>query len=179
VITEITIIDQLMTNQLERLLPPGLSMAQFGVLNHLVRLGPGGGAGAARAAFQVTKGAMTNTLQRLEAQGFVEVAGHPDDGRRKRVTLTPAGATAHQAAVASLDPLRLAVRAAFPPEAFEAALPFFGQPARLARREPLVGPRGVLARTARASGRCPQAFPGRQVRRPAVGRAGEDARGPC
>ena len=124
VITEITIIDQLMTNQLERLLPPGLSMAQFGVLNHLVRLGREEGPAQLAAAFQVTKGAMTNTLQRLEAQGFVEVAGHPDDGRRKRVTLTPAGATAHQAAFASLDPLRLAVRAAFPPEAFEAALPF-------------------------------------------------------
>ena len=37
--TEIGIIEQLARNRLERGLPDGLKVSQFGVLNHLVRLG--------------------------------------------------------------------------------------------------------------------------------------------
>ena len=36
---EIGIISQLSSNRLERVLPEGMSIAQFSLLNHLVRLG--------------------------------------------------------------------------------------------------------------------------------------------
>ena len=64
--TEIGIIEQLARNRLERGLPDGLKISQFSVLNHLVRLGGEWSPARLARAFQVTKGAMTNTLQRLE-----------------------------------------------------------------------------------------------------------------
>ena len=92
-LNEIGIIEQLSSNRLQRLLPAGLSMAGFTVLNHFARLGKVDEAPAKLAsAFQVTKGAMTNTLQRLEAMGLIEIVSDVDDGRAKRVSLTPAGA---------------------------------------------------------------------------------------
>ena len=67
---EIGIISQLSGTILARVLPHGLSMAQFGVLNNFVRLGGERTPAGLAEAFQVTRGAMTNTLTRLEAQGF-------------------------------------------------------------------------------------------------------------
>lgn len=40
--TEISIIEHLARNRLEKVLPDGMSMAQFGVLNHFSRLGENG-----------------------------------------------------------------------------------------------------------------------------------------
>jgi len=88
---EIGIISQLSSNRLERVLPPGMSIAQFSVLNHLVRLDGARAPSRLARAFQVTKGAMTNTLQRLEAQGLVRVTADPDDARGKLVEITQAG----------------------------------------------------------------------------------------
>lgn len=88
---EIGIISQLSSNRLERVLPPGMSIAQFSLLNHLVRLGGAWAPSRLARAFQVTKGAMTNTLQRLEAQGLIRVTVDPDDGRGKLVEITEAG----------------------------------------------------------------------------------------
>jgi DNA-binding MarR family transcriptional regulator len=88
---EIGIISQLSSNRLERVLPPGMSIAQFSVLNHLVRLGGAWTPSRLARAFQVTKGAMTNTLQRLEAQGLIRINVDPDDARGKLVEITQAG----------------------------------------------------------------------------------------
>jgi DNA-binding MarR family transcriptional regulator len=121
---EVGRIEQLFRNRVERALPAGLSASQFAVLNHFVRTGaPQGPAGLA-AAFHLTKGAMTNTLQRLEGQGLVTVGADAADGRRKVVTVTPAGRQAHGAAVVALKPQMDALRAAFPAEVIDAALPF-------------------------------------------------------
>ena len=103
--TEIGIIEQLARNRLERGLPDGLKMAQFGVLNHLVRLGGQWSPARLASAFQVTKGAMTNTLQRLEKQELVLVEADPDDGRAKLVSLTEAGREMRARCVQSVGPL--------------------------------------------------------------------------
>jgi DNA-binding MarR family transcriptional regulator len=105
VLNEIGIIDQLARNRLERVLPHGLTVAQFTVLNHFVRLGGARAPSALARAFQVTKGTMTSTLQRLEEKGFVRLAADPADGRGKRVTLTESGARAREAAIAAAAPL--------------------------------------------------------------------------
>lgn len=124
VFTEIGIIDQLVTARLERSLPNGMSAAQFGVLTHFVRRGGTETPAQLARAFQVTKGAMTNTLQRLEAQGFVRVIPDEADGRRKLVSLTPKGAAAYEQAIVALRPYYAGLREAFTPEEFEGALPF-------------------------------------------------------
>lgn len=124
VFTEVGIIDQLVTARLERSLPDGMSAAQFGVLTHFCRRGGAETPAQLARAFQVTKGAMTNTLQRLEAQGFVEIVPDQSDGRKKLVTITARGAGAYEAAITALRPYYAGLREAFTDAEFEAALPF-------------------------------------------------------
>lgn len=103
---EVAIIEHLSRTAAERVLPEGLSLAGFTVLNHMVRLGHERRAPAQIAsAVQVTKGAMTGTLKRLEAGGWIRVDPDPDDGRGKTVTVTPAGKAVREAAIANLGPL--------------------------------------------------------------------------
>ncbi len=121
---EVGIIEQLARTQLERVLPDGLKAPQFGVLNHFVRLGgPRNPAELARS-FQVTKGAMTNTLQRLEARGLITVAADPKDGRGKLVDITDEGRRVREEAVAAVTPLVNELSESFDDREFDAALPF-------------------------------------------------------
>ena len=121
--TEIAIIDQLASRLFERVMPEGLNMPQFTVLNHFVRLDRPSSPQRLAAAFQVTKGAMTNTLQRLEAKGLVSVAADPGDGRAKIVTITPAGRNARDTAIAALEPILKQLAGAFTAAEIAAALP--------------------------------------------------------
>ena len=121
---EVGIIEQLARNAFERVLPDGLRVSHFAVLNHFVRLGGDWAPARLARAFQVTKGAMTNTLQKLEARGLVEIRPDPDDGRGKLVRITPAGQRARDAAIAALAPEMKALGARFDEAAFAETLPF-------------------------------------------------------
>jgi len=124
VFAEIAAIDQLATVRMERALPAGLSKAQFTLLDRLAR-GDGGETPAELArAFQLTKGALTNTLARLAAAGFITVVADEADARKKRATVTEAGAAAHRQALAALRPITESARRALPETEFAAALPF-------------------------------------------------------
>ena len=105
--TEIGIINQLASSQLERSLPDGLKISQFTVLNHLVRLGGEWSPARLASAFQVTKGAMTNTLQRLEKRSLVKIIADPRDGRGKLVSITRPGRKMRTRCVESVGPLIL------------------------------------------------------------------------
>jgi len=124
VFAEIGAIDQLARNRIERALPDGMSQAQFDVLVHLARQGREESPAALAASFRLTKGAITNSVQRLAAQGFVRVIGDEADGRRKRVALTLAGQAATNAAVVATRPLIEQLRARFTEAECETALPF-------------------------------------------------------
>ncbi len=104
-LTEVGIIEQLARNQLERNLPDGLNMSQFRMLHHLVRLGGSWSPIRLANAFQVTKGAMTNTIQRLEERGYIKVAADPEDGRGKLVSITAEGRAARARCVECIGPL--------------------------------------------------------------------------
>ena len=102
-INEASIIEHLSRTAAERVLPEGLSLAGFTVLNHMIRLGHERRAPAKIAsAVQVTKGAMTGTLKRLEAEGWISVTADPDDGRGKVVMLTPEGRAIRETALSVL-----------------------------------------------------------------------------
>jgi len=101
---EIGIIEQLARTQLERQLPDGLKISQFGVLSHLVRRGGDWSPARLAAAFQVTKGAMTNTLQRLEVRGLVEILADDHDGRAKIVRLTVEGRKMRELCAKNMSP---------------------------------------------------------------------------
>ncbi|NGM21271.1 MarR family transcriptional regulator [Roseomonas stagni] len=99
-LNEVSIIEHLARNRLERALPEGLRVSHFVVLNHLVRMGDGRSLVRIARAVQVERPAMTNTIQKLEARGLVRLEPDPRDGRGKLVFLTPAGRAARQEAVA-------------------------------------------------------------------------------
>ena len=111
--TEVGIIAQLSRALFEARLEGGLSLPQFSVLNHMVRLGDGWTPLRLARAFQVPKTSMTHTLGLLEAAGLAELRANPEDGRSKLVFITEAGRAAREAAIASLseDVARLAKKA--------------------------------------------------------------------
>jgi DNA-binding MarR family transcriptional regulator len=56
-------------------------------------------------AFHVTRGAMTNTLSKLEWAGHIHIRPDWDDARRKFVAISPAGRAARDAAVQAVVPV--------------------------------------------------------------------------
>ena len=98
-------------------------MSHFVVLNHFVRLGGERTPQELSRIFQVTKGAMTNTIQRLEAQGFVSVLPDAKDQRVKRISLTEAGERARNDAAAAIAPLLTQMSQALGTSEMDAMLP--------------------------------------------------------
>ena len=121
---EIGIIDQLSSARLESVLPDGLKMSHFIVLNHLVRLEGNWSPVRLASAFQVTKAAITNTLKKLEARGLVSIEADPLDGRGKLVSLTASGRVAREQCIANIEPYLVGLQQRFGRLAFTDALPF-------------------------------------------------------
>jgi DNA-binding MarR family transcriptional regulator len=122
VMTEIGIINQLSTARLEK--TGGIPSAQFGLLSHFMRRGGEESPAQLAAAFQVGKSAMTHTLQRTETAGWIRIRPDAEDGRRKLVSLTPAGAAAYGEALKRMRPHLESLREAFTDQEFAQALPF-------------------------------------------------------
>ncbi len=106
---EIGIIDQLVSTMLTNVLPPGMTRAQFTVLNHFVRLGITEKSPAALAsAFQLRRPTISSTLARMESSGLVAIRSDPEDGRAKLVSITAAGRDTREnciSALASMIPI--------------------------------------------------------------------------
>jgi DNA-binding MarR family transcriptional regulator len=105
ILNEIGIIAQLSQTAFERVIPTGMTLPQFTVLNHFARLGGTRSPAELAAAFQVTRATMTSTLQRLEAKGLVLITPDPKDGRAKRVALTDSGRDMRDVCLKELAPL--------------------------------------------------------------------------
>jgi len=120
---EIGIIGQLSRSLLEARLPPGFVMAQFTVLNHLVRVGDGRTPLAIAQAFQVPKNSMTHSLTVLDREGLIELRPNPQDGRSKLVFLTEAGRRFRDDVIAAFAPDIARLAAAFPSEQVARLLP--------------------------------------------------------
>ncbi len=105
--SEILMADQLARSRLSKVLPKGMELSHFSVLNHLSGVGVGVERSPAQLAklFHVTRGAMTNTLNKLEVAGHVHIRPDWDDARRKMVAISPAGRRARDAALAEIVPL--------------------------------------------------------------------------
>jgi len=124
VFDEIGLIEVGIRNIISRCLPVGVTYPQFEVMNLIARRGEGLAPAKIAAFLQMTPGAITNTLQRMEATGLAEVAGDPDDRRRKKVCLTPAGRQAYQRAMAAVKPRMASLREDFTQKEFREVLPF-------------------------------------------------------
>jgi DNA-binding MarR family transcriptional regulator len=102
---ELFMADQLARNRISKVLPRGMELSHFAVLNHLTRVNEERSPGQLARAFHVTRGAMTNTLSKLEWAGHVHIRPDWDDARRKFVAISPSGRTARDAAVQAVAPL--------------------------------------------------------------------------
>jgi len=120
---EINIIAQLSANALERVMPHGLTLSQFSVLNWFARVDSVATPGRLSRAFQVSKGTMTNTLTRLAQKDFISISADPASGRRKLVRLTPAGRQAREDAIAASHPTLAAFLGHFDGRRVAALLP--------------------------------------------------------
>lgn len=103
--SEIAMADQLARARLSRALPKGMEISHFSVLNHLAHLSGEKTPAQLARLFHVTKGAMTNTLGKLEAAGYIHIRPDWDDARRKFIALSPAGQAARDDAVRTIAPI--------------------------------------------------------------------------
>lgn len=120
---ELFMADQLARNRISRSLPKGMELSHFGVLNHLARAGEERTPAQLAKSFHVTRGAMTNTLARLEWAGHIHVRPDWDDARRKFVSISPSGRAARDAAVQVIAPLIADVVQALGAERVRSVLP--------------------------------------------------------
>ena len=120
---ELFMADQLARNRISKVLPKGMELSHFGVLNHLARVGDERSPAQLARAFHVTRGAMTNTLTRLEWAGHVHIRPDWDDARRKFVAISPSGRAARDAAVQAVAPLIAEVVAALGADRVRALIP--------------------------------------------------------
>ena len=104
-LSEIATIEQLARNKLDNALPKDLNISSFSVLNHF------SGSRAEKTplqlarSFHVTKGAMTNTLNKLEKQGYIHVRPDWNDARKKCVSISQSGINARNNAMKSIKPI--------------------------------------------------------------------------
>ena len=103
--SEILTNEQLIRSRLTRVLPKGMEISHFSVLNHLARIGDERSPAQLAKSFHVTRGAMTNTLSKLEWAGYVHIRPDWDDARRKMVAISPSGRQARDAAMAAITPM--------------------------------------------------------------------------
>lgn len=103
--SEVLAADQMVRARLTRVLPKGMEISHFSVLNHLAAVGVERTPAQLAEVFHVTRGAMTNTLSKLEWAGYVHIRPDWDDARRKLVAISPAGRQARDQAVGSITPM--------------------------------------------------------------------------
>ncbi|MDA9208094.1 MarR family transcriptional regulator [Octadecabacter sp.] len=103
--SEILTVDQLARNNVAKALPRGMELSHFSVLNHLAHTQTERTPAQLAQTFHLTRGAMTNTLRKLEASGFVHIRPDWDDARRKMVAISPSGKSARDAALAAIAPI--------------------------------------------------------------------------
>jgi DNA-binding MarR family transcriptional regulator len=121
--SEMFMADQLARAALTRALPKGMELSHFSVLNHMASAGGDRTPAQLAKIFYVTRGAMTNTLGKLEWAGYVHISPDWEDARRKLVVISPAGRSARNAALAALTPILNEVVSDIGPDRVKAVIP--------------------------------------------------------
>lgn len=135
-ISEMFMADQLVRNRLSRALPKNMQLSHFSVLNHLARSNDEKTPAQLARMFHVTRGAMTNTLARLEWAGYIHIRPDWDDARRKRVSISPAGRRARDTALSIIAPILSDAVSEVGPARIREALPVIREMRLYLEREP-------------------------------------------
>lgn len=121
--SEMLTADQLARARLSKALPKGMELSHFVLLNYLAQHRDERTPAELARVFHLSRGAMTNTLNRLEWAGHVHIRPDWDDARRKRVAISPAGSAAREAALAAIRPIMEQVASEIGEDRVRAALP--------------------------------------------------------
>lgn len=124
VFDEIAMIEHGVRMAISRALPVGLTYPQYEVLNLLARRGDDLTPAFIANSLKMTPGAITNTLQRLEAVKLIVVAQCQTDRRKKGVRMTPEGREVYHRSMAAIRPKVEKLRDGFTQKEFREALPF-------------------------------------------------------
>ncbi len=120
--SELIAADQAIKGVLSRRLPKGMEMSHFSLLTHLGHVGETTPVKLARS-FALTKGAITNTLKKLELAGYIHIRPDWDDARKKQVSISDAGRAARDQALTALVPEFQKITLALGDQKIKATLP--------------------------------------------------------
>ena len=121
--SEILALDQLLRSRISKGLPKGMELSHFSVLNHLAHVGVERTPADLAKSFNLTRGAITNTLTKLEWAGYVHIRPDWDDARRKQVVISPAGRSARDHAFEQISPILAKATGAAGEENLKSILP--------------------------------------------------------
>ena len=124
VFTEIGAIEHYLRAAVTRHLPAGMTHTHFAMLQWFLRHGDGQTPAELARMMLLTKGAITNILQKLEKMGLVVVLADCDDRRKKRVKITRAGLEVSNAIMKDMKAKTEALRDGFTDNEFRAVAPF-------------------------------------------------------
>lgn len=124
VFNEIGIIEHMIRRSVIEHLPAGMTYAHFELLMYLHRAGDGQTPAEVAREMLLSKGAVTNILQKMEGLGTVVVLADVDDRRKKRVRLTRVGGDRYHQVLKDMRWKLDALREGFTEGEFRAALPF-------------------------------------------------------
>ena len=120
---EIFMADQLARTHISKALPKGMEISHFSVLNLLAGATEHKSPAQLARSLNLTRGAMTNTLNKLEWAGYIHINPDWDDARRKQVVISPAGRRAREAALSAITPIMAKVVENIGQEKIKSALP--------------------------------------------------------
>ncbi|MEM7240699.1 MAG: MarR family transcriptional regulator [Pseudomonadota bacterium] len=103
--SELFATEQKVRQQLSRALPYNMELSHFMVLNYLSNTMKERSPVQLARTFNLTKGAMTNTLSKLETAGYIHIRPDWDDARKKMVSISDAGERARDEAILSIMPI--------------------------------------------------------------------------
>jgi len=144
VFTAISVIEHDLRRTVIRHLPTGMTYAQFEVLRHFMRYGDGWTPAELAQVLLVTKGAVTNILQKMQDQGLIAVIGDVADGRKKRVRITRRGLETANGIFKAMKAQTEKLREGFTDQEFRDALPFLKALGAFLAEETTVGSTGRL-----------------------------------
>ena len=124
VFSEIGAIEHYLRMAVTKHLPAGMTHAHFELLQWFMRHGDGQTPAELARILLMTKGAVTNILQRMSKMGWIAVLADTADGRKKRVKITRAGIEASTGVMKDMKAKTEALRDGFTDDEFRAATPF-------------------------------------------------------
>ncbi|CAN5731110.1 MarR family transcriptional regulator [soil metagenome] len=124
VFSEIGAIEHYLRMAVTKHLPSGMTHAHFEMLQWFMRHGDGQTPAELARMMLMTKGAITNILQKMSQMGWIAVLADCADGRKKRVKITRAGIEVSNGVMRDMKAKTEALRDGFTDEEFKAATPF-------------------------------------------------------